>query len=62
MHKKLRIIEQSSESRKYDNVRYSEGLPCGRIKTLNLANLILYRPALCNTIIAHSRVQGWNER
>lgn len=33
MHKKLRIIEQTSESRRYDNVKYSEGLSCGRIKT-----------------------------
>lgn len=62
MHKKLRIIELTSESRRYDNVKYSERLSCGRIKALSLADLILYQPALCKSITAQPRVHGWNER
>lgn len=59
MHKKLRVIEQTSESRRYDNIKYFEGLSCGRrIKTSNSANLILCQPAVCNIITAHPRAHA----
>lgn len=62
MHKILRVIEQTSESRRFDNVEHFEGLLHGRrIKTLNLANLILCQSALCN-ITAHPRGHDWHER
>lgn len=63
MQKILRITEQNSESRRFDNVKYLEGLLYGRrIKTLNLADLIFCQPALCSIITAHLRDRDWSER
>lgn len=56
MHKKLRMMEQAPESRRSDNVTYSEELSRGRrIKTSTLADLILWQSALCDIGTAHSR-------
>lgn len=54
MHKKLRIIELTSESRRYDNIKYSERLSCGRIKALNLADLTCIS-LLCVKALQHNQ-------